>query len=572
MLPSEKTWEHIQSESDTTLKSRCPYYSKCFFYNARRRAATADILVANHHLLFADLAVRSVTGELSEIAVLPKYERVILDEAHNLEDVASRYFGVRTSYHGILRILNRLYRQKDGKQLGHLTFMKARLQYNAGMIPLNVVDELMEKAEMQAIPAVEKIKGLLQETTDRIYNWVTQNQNSSYEEIKLRLSPKVYQNPAWQEALQDLPLLLKEMHTLSDLLYKMSKLLDRIPGNFEKEARSLAVDLKAQAERLLASANSMDEVLLQKDEATIRWLEAREGRFGHILRFCTSPLDIGPIMKQAIFDKFPTVVMTSATLSVAKSFEFFATRTGLNTVKDGNRKSEIILSSPFDYPNQVILGIPTDMPEPNKPGYEEQLSRVLYQAISASAGRAFVLFTSYYLLRKMHKELEPLLEAQGISLLKQGDKNRHVLLNQFKQDVSSVLFGTDSFWEGVDVQGESLIHVIIPRLPFKVPSEPVIEARVEAIERQGGNSFLEYTVPQAVIKFKQGFGRLIRTKRDYGAISILDRRVISKSYGQMFLSSLPDCQVVVGESQEVFQQVASFLRTHKFASNPAWER
>ncbi|MFQ5629635.1 MAG: ATP-dependent DNA helicase [bacterium] len=345
---------------------------------------------------------------------------------------------------------------------------------------------------------------------------------------------------------------------MAKVIDAMLTALAKIPTSFEKEARSLAVDLKAQADRLTTVAQELKMVLLDKDDINVRWIEVRESRFGSIVRLYTAPIDVAPILQKAVFEKFPTVVMTSATLSVGKSFDYLDHRLGLDKLED-SRKIETILASPFDFQQQAIVGIPTDIPEPNSATYSQKLPELLQKGIEASRGRAFVLFTAYSLLNKMFNELEYPLKEMQIALYKQGQENRHQLLNRFRTDISSVLFATDSFWEGVDVPGEALMQVIIPRLPFRVPSEPVIEARVEAIDKSGGNSFMEYSVPQAVLKFKQGFGRLIRNRSDYGAILLLDNRVVSKHYGRLFLASLPECNVVVGTADEVFASIGEFL-------------
>jgi len=562
--PSDRLWEHIQSESDTTLKTHCAFYKQCFFYNARRQAASADLLVANHHLLFADLAIRRASRGASEAAVLPRYERVILDEAHNLEDIASRYFGDQVTYFGILRILNRLHRirRKDGKTLGQLPFLAARLRANARLIPRQVLEDLAPLVENKAVEEVIKCRVLLAELMDRIYFWTTAQQPNPRQEIKLRLTEQLNRDPHWQDIVKDAPRLGDQVKNLLNSVEAINRQLAKISTSFEKEARSLSVDLKAQAGRLAESVAQVERILLRPVQNHVRWIEAREGKMGRIVRLCTAPLNVATLMKDAVYERFPTVIMTSATLSVNRSFAYLNDRLGLDRLEE-SRRLQRILPSPFDYSKQVILCVPTDIPEPKSRDFEEKLQPHLYKAITASRGRAFALFTSYYLLRKMHAQLAATLRDLGITIYKQGEAARHVLLNRFRSDVSSVLFATDSFWEGVDVPGGALTHVIIPRLPFRVPSEPIIEARVEAIEREGRNSFTEYTVPQAIIRFKQGFGRLIRNKSDFGAITILDRRVVSKSYGRSFLASLPECQVVVGEAENVFGQLRAFLDARK---------
>ncbi|MCW8893610.1 MAG: helicase, partial [Deltaproteobacteria bacterium] len=245
-------------------------------------------------------------------------------------------------------------------------------------------------------------------------------------------------------------------------------------------------------------------------------------------------------------------------LTVAGAFGYFHSRVGLDRVEPA-RLVELALDSPFDYQQQALVAVPTDLPEPGKPGFAEAVRDAVEKAVLCSEGRSFVLFTSYALLRQVHEELSPVLEAQRLRCLRQGQENRHRLLKRFAEDETSVLFGTDSFWEGVDVPGRSLEQVIIVRLPFRVPTEPVLEARAQVIEQRGGDSFMQYTVPQAVIRFKQGFGRLIRHRSDRGVVLILDSRVVKKGYGRMFLRSLPPAQVVRGASDEVFTAIGQFF-------------
>ncbi len=580
-IPQEQVWEKIQSESDTTLRAKCPFYHECFFYNARRRAASADLLIANHHLLFADLSVRQESGESSEIAVLPKYQRVIFDEAHDIEEVASSYFGVVTSHHAILRALHKLYRVKDAKTTGVLPFTMAKVQKAAGKISRSLIDKFRQQIEMVCEPSVGHVEFRLKELMDQLFFWVSGKGNkasattSEYSpEIKLRLTSQVVKDKIFQEiATQLTPLLLKEMRECTEQLYEVLKLCDLAEYQLGSDAASLAVDIKAQADRLEDMAGKVESVLLDNDEKNIRWLEVKESRWGNIVRLHSVPLDVTPILKKAVFEKFPTVVLTSATLAVGKSFDYLEKSLGLADSARGvlkekeknlaPRKTATQLGSPFDFGRQALIAIPTDIPEPNSRDYPAHLREGLLRALKISQGRAFILFTAYGLLNQMFRELSPELAQLGIIAMKQGQENRHRLLENFKRQVGSVLFATDSFWQGVDVHGEALECVIIPRLPFKVPSEPVIEARVEAIDRRGGNSFMEYSVPQAVIKFKQGFGRLIRRKSDFGTIVIFDNRIVTKFYGRLFLESLPECRIAAGNSDEVFAEMAAFYKRQR---------
>jgi len=582
-LPSEAVWEKIQSESDTTLRSKCPYYNECFFYNARRRAAAADVLIANHHLLFADLAVRGEHSDNSEVAVLPKYQRVILDEAHDLEEVASDYFGTATSHHAVRRTLHKLYRDKDGKQTGVLPFTLAKLQKRANVVTRTLLERFREQIELVCAPALQNLEQQLSNLMDRLFAWGTARgqgsagrmspgagyaeryslAQSGYEEIKIRLKPEITRDQQFQEIIRSqVPLFLKNLCDTAEAVTEVVKLCHLAANYLGSEAASLAVDIQAQAQRLRDMARQIEQVLLSQDESLIRWLEMKASRFGNLVRLRSAPLDIAPIMQKNVFEKFPTVILTSATLAVGDSFGFLEQRLGLNRLPSERRRS-IRLGSPFDYARQVLLAIPTDMPEPNHAGYTRALEQNLATVLEISHGRAFILFTSYSLLNQMYQALAGPLAANGMVVLKQGMEGRHQLLERFRRQIGSVLFATDSFWQGVDVHGEALECVIIPRLPFRVPSEPIIEARVEAIDKSGGNSFMDYSVPQAVIKLKQGFGRLIRRKTDFGAIVIFDNRVVTKRYGRVFLESLPECRTVVGRSEEVFAEMKKFYHAQR---------
>lgn len=562
-IPNEMVWEKIQSESDTTLRAKCPFYNECFFYNARRRAATADILVANHHLLFADLAVRSESAGNSEVAVLPKYNRIILDEAHDIEDVASSYFGAATSYHAFLRVLHKLYRLKDGKTIGLLPFALGKLQKESHKLTDALFKKFYERIEGLCWPSLQNVEYHLRELMERLFVWGAKQRKDEYAEIKLRLKPSVTREAFFQDILQkQAKPFLNALQACAEELAKLNPLFDSAENMIGEEAASLAIDINAQTNRLLEMRDKLEQVLFKNDEKTVRWLELKESRFGNIVRLYSAPLNISELMQKAVFKAFPTVIMTSATLAVGKSFQFLEERLGLRGLEE-QRRITIKLDSPFDYERQVLVAIPTDIPAPTEGSYTRALKELLARTLDLSQGRAFILFTAYGLLNQVYNQLAPELSAKGMLVLKQGGENRHRLLERFKAQVGSVLFGTDSFWQGVDVHGEALECVIIPRLPFRVPTEPIIEARVEAIDKAGGNSFMEFSVPQAVIKFKQGFGRLIRRKSDFGVIAIFDNRIATKFYGKLFMESLPECRIAGGASEEVFEEMKKFYKRQR---------
>ncbi len=560
-IPAEMVWEKIGAESDTCTRSRCAFFRECFVNKARRKAARANLLVVNHHLLFADLAIRHEMGSTGDAAVLPPYERIILDEAHHVEDVATSYFGERITRAGVQRMLSRLHRQQKAVLKGHLHSALHRLNRKHGAIPMELAQKIDQLITGRLVSEVASLADATQELMDHVYEQVKSLAvDSQSEEIKIRLIPDV------AEQVRDKglgPLIrdyIQSLYAFSDSLLVLVKELDKASKHADEDWSSLIIEIRAQAQRLAAAGQTIEDVIFQYDDDNIRWIEIKPGyRSRNIVRFVRSPLEIGTMMQKAVYESFGTVIMTSATLTVDGKFDFLAQRIGLENVNE-NRFTPLVLPAPFDYQKQALLCIPMDIPEPGNPAYNKELVKLIYQSLAISQGRAFVLFTSYGLMNTVYRQLEDSLRLLGINTLKQGQMNRHDLLSRFRQDKTSVLFGTDSFWEGVDVIGDALESVIISRLPFKVPNEPIIEARYEAIEKRGGNAFMDYAVPLAVLKFKQGFGRLIRHRTDRGSVIILDNRVVNKNYGKRFMRSLPTCKTVIGNRDLVFKELSRFFK------------
>jgi len=385
---------------------------------------------------------------------------------------------------------------------------------------------------------------------------------SSRAELQLRLTPQIYGSAFWQEVAGELRQLAGELAAYAAQLNAFLKAADRLPEAVLARLAGELVDLKGVRGRLETAGGAL-LFFVAEDPDFCRWFEQhREGK-GRGVKLCAAPLEVAGTLREVLLDRFRTVILTSATLAVGASFAYLAGRTGI-ALLDRARVTELLLASPFDYAHQALVGIPADLPEPTQPGFAAALCPVLQELLEISRGRAFVLFTSYDLLIKVYEALREPLTRQGLTPMRQGELNRHHLLARFRTGQGAVLFGTDSFWEGVDVQGEALQLVVITRLPFRVPTDPVLEARAEQIAARGGDPFRDYTVPQAVLKFKQGFGRLIRSREDRGAVVILDRRVLSKSYGASFLRSLPETRRVQGQSCAVLAAVRDF-----FSSLPA---
>jgi ATP-dependent DNA helicase DinG len=330
----------------------------------------------------------------------------------------------------------------------------------------------------------------------------------------------------------------------------------------EEQIASQALELRSFGARLQGLLGSIDHFRGFKDETQVRWISSRPGRAGRdaSLEFASTPIRVAEDLRTSVFDPMSTVVLTSATLSVGGSIDFLGDRLGLSQL-GSDRFDFRQLASPFDYRRQVLTFVPTDFPLPESPDYTREIPEAVFRLLCATRGRAFVLFTSFHLLNKTYARIGGRLTALGLRPMAQGEAERSELLDRFRNGTGNVLFGTDSFWEGVDVKGKALESVIITRLPFRVPTEPLQEARMKELEERGLNAFSSFTVPQAVLKFKQGFGRLIRSRSDRGVVAILDRRVVTKPYGRVFLNSLPDTTLVKAPLDEIVGKVERFFAT-----------
>lgn len=481
--PPPQVWRHVVSDRNNCQGRKCPTYEQCFFYKARREIEEADILVVNHHLYFSDLSLRN-----DHAAILPAHDIVIFDEAHTLEDVATDHLGVSISEAQIRFYLDGLYSRRGRGLLAAEEFAFAR----------DAVDQAREANE-------------------HFWKGVVALAGDSREDSIPMPSPDQVAN------------------TLSPLLDALAGQLNECRARATDD--NVAQECRAQAERATAVSGSLRGVIEQQRDKHVYYAHVPKGRGSPTLT--ANPLSVAELLNEQLFKDMGTVVLTSATLAADDSdrFLFLRKRLGL----DGGLSKR--LDSPFDFQSQVKLMLNQSDLDPNSPRYEQALSAWLRDYLAKAAGGTFVLFTSYRQLDAVYQQVRPSLDAANRFVLKHGDgMGRSQMLDLFKRIGNAVLFGTASFWEGVDVQGDALSNVIITKLPFEVPNHPLVEARHREIQRLGGNPFMERSVPEAILRLKQGFGRLIRTKRDRGTVAICDHRVMTKAYGRYFLRALPTCE------------------------------
>lgn len=494
--PISTVWDEVRSEHGNCLGKSCPTYESCLYYKARRRVWNADVLVVNHALFFADLALRREGA-----SVLPDYDVVVFDEAHTLEQVAADHLGLSVTGGQIEYLLNRFY--NDRTQKGLLT-----------KIPLSSVDAY--QLQIAAEQLVDRLRHLNRDLFAELGEW---RQSSGSANGRLRTPPDIINDVS---------------PSLNELAARVMEIAKPI------ESDEVRIEYTAAAERCVGLATALNGWMRQTQPDHVYWMET-SGPQQQRVRLVSAPIDVAPVLRDELFARIPTVILTSATLAVGKqSFEFIRQRLGLT------KTSELKLGSPFDYARQMTLFLPGAMPDPSDSpaNYTRAVCSQIQHYVTQTKGRAFVLFTSYQMLREVANRMTPWFISQNYGLYVQGaDMPRTQLLDKFRQDPAGVLFGADSFWQGVDVPGDALQNVIIAKLPFSVPDHPLLEARLELIRENGGNPFFDYQIPEAIIKLKQGIGRLIRTRTDTGIVAILDPRIRTKRYGQLFLDSLPDCTI-----------------------------
>jgi len=491
--PDPKVWDMVSANTESCMGKACPYKKQCFFQKAREKMQDARLLIVNHHLFFSNLAMQE-----DQKGILPEYDILVFDEAHSIENVATEHLGASASNISVKYLMDLLFNIKKQKGFLLTTGDQESMEW---------VEVVRKRSDSFFKGAKEYLEG--------------KKLNGTSESLRIR-HPNFIDNS-----------LLTPLQKLGESLAKARK----NARNKEDE-----IETATYIRKINALSASLDVILNQTFDNYVYWIESSRNRRTNKVSINAAPINIGNILKNLVFSSRKPTILTSATLSVdSSSFEYFKERVG---AKDSQ---ELKLGSPFDYKNQVRMYIAKNMPRPDSiTSYASAVSERIKRYIEFTNGNAFVLFTSYGLMNIVYEELEGYLSDKGFSLLKQGaGLGRSKMLAKFKNNLGSILFGVDSFWQGIDVQGNALSNVIITKLPFAVPDSPVIEARIEEIQKRGGDAFLEYSLPEAVLRFKQGFGRLIRSKSDTGIIAILVSRIINKSYGRQFLNSIPKCETII---------------------------
>jgi len=542
-------WRKLIAEGAHCPGRSCKFYDECFLMKAREQARKADIVIINHSLLFSDLA----TGN----SVLDTYGHLIMDEAHNIEKSASEYLGIRVSFWDFRNIYHRLY-EEEPKRSGALQQLDLRV--SRGRIAKDDLEGIQKQLQF-----VKRASVQLKEKVQIFYNALSQQLRARYmpqggagsEENRVRYFKGFKHFKTLSVEIDNI------QHALQELTKKLNRLVDHLSDleddsfEFQDQLTRELIAIETDASTLRVS---FDFCLKAEEDKYVYWLDIPRNERNNDIILHAVPLDIAHLLKDKLFNDLKTGIFTSATLAVNRSFDYFMNRTGLDLLSSRTVEG-VQLGSPFDFRKQLMLGVLDFLPDPRNAEFTSAVVETIKKIHAQHRTGMLVLFTNYGMLNRVYEEMKTHFDAERVLLLAQGKSgSRTNLINQFRENRDSVLLGTDSFWEGIDVPGEALELLFIPKLPFDVPSDPLIAARMEEIKKRGGNPFFEYSVPEAIIKFRQGFGRLIRAKSDFGAVLVGDNRLSRMQYGKQFLNSLPVEAEIFLKEEELFSVLKQWFQ------------
>lgn len=525
----KEIWNDVASSTDSCLNRACPWFRRCYYHRAKHQANQANVVITNHSMLFTDM--------IAEHRLLPAYQKLIVDEAHQFEEVASQHLGRTITYYSFLFTLHRLYRDSKHGMLSNLSMRLGHMHDDKAGLWRDTVQTLMTK--------LVQVKEEWEHYTELLYDLlikqtVQDNQDTSPFVYRFKHNEPPNDWDKIVEVESDIHSLLKE------ILKKLEHLLNELKDNKDElEWQSIVTDLNGAFKHLVLLKDDLHFFTMKPNQGYVYWVEGNVVLAKKSLQMHAVPLQVSTFIRENFFEQKQSIVLTSATMSVNQSFTYAADRFGIKSYLESGKLQTVQLQSPFNYRKQALVCIPRDFPKikggGTDPIFAQSLVQSLAEVAETTSGRMLVLFTSYQMLKKVYEALKPKMTTLGIDVIGQGvdSGNRSKLIAWFRESKASILLGTSSFWEGVDIPGESLSCLAIVRLPFQPPHHPLIEARSEYMKQNNRNPFMDYAVPQAVIRFKQGFGRLIRQTSDKGVVVIYDTRVLETYYGKHFLYSLP---------------------------------
>ncbi len=551
---SETNWTEIKAERENCTHNKCPFFKECFFFKARKKVHAAQILVVNHHLFFSDKYMKSQGSVEDDKSLLPLSERVIIDEAHHIEEVISQTFSSRVDQIAIYSLLAR----QSALLLAITTILNKA--------PLSDAETIAFKLQLELEMGAKKGE-IIQKVSDAFFFldlFCSQQirQKSDSGDQRFRLTDEIISTSVWKEEVG--VYFRAFLRAVKDQITELEMVEKKLTKITDGDGQVVALELQSILRRWRDLASAIDLFFADPRRADmVQWVEGRASGGQVYYQLNNRPLEVDTLLSEHLFDAHQSVLLCSATLSTGGNFNFLKSRLGIGQRDDVLEGS---YPSPFDYASRALFGAPSDICDPTDPDFNAQVAEIICESSLIADGGVFALFTSYTMLEDCYRRSAEILEEAGFTIFKQGDRPRTVLLEEFKAAEKPILFGTDSFWEGVDVAGEALRLVIIAKIPFKVPTDPLVQAYSEKLQMEGRDPFFHYLIPHAVMKLKQGFGRLIRKSEDRGCVICLDKRIFTKSYGKEFLKSLPPAAVHFETKKKLYQVMRELYQRTEITS------